>query len=181
MGRGRHGCKRMAVHAVLNAGCKRMLAVRKSMFPNIATHAGGTHPFSACLQTQSHQPVFVSALLVVDRGTRDNDGRRRCHSAEADKEICPVSAQGARHIRCVLVQDFPATRSSWNTGGCGTFYAIVIASAAFKDLPTVKQHKLVTETLKSEIEGIHGLQVWLTFVLVVRMVMYGEQIKTIPE
>jgi stress-induced morphogen len=69
----------------------------------------------------------------------------------------------------------PATRSSWNTGGCGTFYAIVIASAAFKDLPTVKQHKLVTETLKSEIEGIHGLQVLLTFVLVVVLtVMYGR-------
>ncbi|PFH52612.1 hypothetical protein AMATHDRAFT_139795 [Amanita thiersii Skay4041] len=45
------------------------------------------------------------------------------------------------------------------SGGCGTFYAIVIASEAFTGLSTVKQHRLVTETLKSEIEGIHGLQV----------------------
>lgn len=44
-------------------------------------------------------------------------------------------------------------------GGCGTFYAIVIASDDFKGLPIVKQHRLVTETLKQEIEGIHGLQV----------------------
>jgi stress-induced morphogen len=44
-------------------------------------------------------------------------------------------------------------------GGCGSFYAITIASQAFKGLPVVKQHKLVTETLKEEIEGIHGLQV----------------------
>jgi BolA-like protein len=44
-------------------------------------------------------------------------------------------------------------------GGCGSFYAISITSDTFKGLLTVKQHKLVTETLKSEIEGIHGLQV----------------------
>ena len=44
-------------------------------------------------------------------------------------------------------------------GGCGTFYAIVIASDTFKGLSVVKQHRLVTSTLKQEIEGIHGLQV----------------------
>lgn len=44
-------------------------------------------------------------------------------------------------------------------GGCGSFYAITIASESFKGLSTVKQHKLVTEALKQEIEGIHGLQV----------------------
>ncbi|KIY72970.1 bola-like protein [Cylindrobasidium torrendii FP15055 ss-10] len=45
------------------------------------------------------------------------------------------------------------------SGGCGSFYAIVIASDAFKGLSTLKQHKLVTQTLKSDIEGIHGLQI----------------------
>ena len=44
-------------------------------------------------------------------------------------------------------------------GGCGTFFAITIASKAFKGIPVVKQHRLVNETLKKEIEGIHGLQV----------------------
>jgi BolA-like protein 3 len=44
-------------------------------------------------------------------------------------------------------------------GGCGTFYAISITSEAFKGLPIVKQHRLVNDTLKKEIEGIHGLQV----------------------
>jgi len=51
----------------------------------------------------------------------------------------------------LLVQDV--------SGGCGTFYAITIASQAFKGLPIVKQHRLVTEVLKQEIEGIHGLQI----------------------
>lgn len=44
-------------------------------------------------------------------------------------------------------------------GGCGTFYAILIKSEAFRGLSTIKQHRLVNETLKEEIEGIHGLQV----------------------
>lgn len=46
-----------------------------------------------------------------------------------------------------------------SAGGCGTFYAIHISSEAFRGLPTVKQHRLVNEVLKKEIEGIHGLQV----------------------
>lgn len=45
------------------------------------------------------------------------------------------------------------------TGGCGAFYAINIASESFKGLTTVKQHRLVNETLKEDIAGIHGLQV----------------------
>ncbi|KAI9430933.1 bola-like protein [Lactarius indigo] len=50
----------------------------------------------------------------------------------------------------LLVQDV--------SGGCGTFYAITIASTAFKGIPVVKQHRLVNDVLKKEIEGIHGLQ-----------------------
>ncbi|ETW84476.1 hypothetical protein HETIRDRAFT_17930, partial [Heterobasidion irregulare TC 32-1] len=51
----------------------------------------------------------------------------------------------------LLVQDV--------SGGCGSFYAITIASQAFKGLSIVKQHRLVNDALKKEIEGIHGLQV----------------------
>ena len=47
-------------------------------------------------------------------------------------------------------------------GGCGAFYAITIASEAFKGIPVVKQHRLVNEALKKEIAGIHGLQVLLS-------------------
>ncbi|PCH41626.1 bola-like protein [Wolfiporia cocos MD-104 SS10] len=45
------------------------------------------------------------------------------------------------------------------SGGCGTFYQIIIASDTFKGLSTVKQHRMVNEVLKQEIQGIHGLQV----------------------
>jgi stress-induced morphogen len=44
-------------------------------------------------------------------------------------------------------------------GGCGSFYAILVSSPAFKGLSTIKQHKLVNEVLKEDIKGIHGLQV----------------------
>ncbi|KAJ7873280.1 bola-like protein, partial [Mycena olivaceomarginata] len=45
------------------------------------------------------------------------------------------------------------------SGGCGTFFAITIASETFKGIPMVKQHQLVTRTIKEEIEEIHGLQI----------------------
>lgn len=35
----------------------------------------------------------------------------------------------------------------------------MIASDEFKGLPLVKQQRLVNQTLKEEIQGIHGLQV----------------------
>lgn len=45
------------------------------------------------------------------------------------------------------------------SGGCGSFYAIVVASKEFQGLNTVKQHRMVNECLKDIIGGIHGLQV----------------------
>ncbi|KIJ56578.1 hypothetical protein M422DRAFT_197568 [Sphaerobolus stellatus SS14] len=50
----------------------------------------------------------------------------------------------------LLVQDI--------SGGCGDFYAITIASSAFKDLTTLKQHRMVQTELKDVIKSIHGLQ-----------------------
>jgi len=66
------------------------------------------------------------------------------------------------------------------TGGCGSFYAITIASQSFNGLSIVKQHKLVTETLKQEIEGIHGLQVCVLLNDILH-VQNGCQIKTIAQ
>lgn len=47
----------------------------------------------------------------------------------------------------------------FSPGGCGTFYAINVASPAFIGISKVKQHRLVNEILKEEIAGIHGLTV----------------------
>lgn len=44
-------------------------------------------------------------------------------------------------------------------GGCGSFYAITIASEKLKGLPILKQHRRVKEVLKDDMGGLHGLQV----------------------
>ncbi|KJA24586.1 hypothetical protein HYPSUDRAFT_38644 [Hypholoma sublateritium FD-334 SS-4] len=69
--------------------------------------------------------------------------------------------QGEQLITQKLTEKFSPSQLQVQdvSGGCGSFYAITIASEAFKGLPIVKQHKLVTETLKQEIAGIHGLQI----------------------
>lgn len=38
-------------------------------------------------------------------------------------------------------------------------YEIYVESKEFKGLSTVKQHRLITETLKSEIKDMHGLRI----------------------
>ncbi|EJT97711.1 bola-like protein [Dacryopinax primogenitus] len=68
--------------------------------------------------------------------------------------------EGERTIASKLREVFSPSRLDVEdvSGGCGTFYAITIQSSAFRDMTLVKQHKLVTKTLKEDIEGIHGLQ-----------------------
>ncbi len=38
-------------------------------------------------------------------------------------------------------------------------YAVEIASAKFKGVPLVKQHRMVTECLKEDIKDFHGIQI----------------------
>ncbi|CAA7260254.1 unnamed protein product [Cyclocybe aegerita] len=72
----------------------------------------------------------------------------------------PGLSEGEQHIYAKLTEKFAPSQLQVQdvSGGCGSFYAITIASEAFKGLPIVKQHKLVNETLKAEIKDIHGLQ-----------------------
>lgn len=44
-------------------------------------------------------------------------------------------------------------------GGCGSFYAVTIASEKLKGLPILKQHRRIKEVLKDDMAGLHGLQV----------------------
>ncbi|OBZ71783.1 putative bolA-like protein C4B3.11c [Grifola frondosa] len=76
----------------------------------------------------------------------------------------PGLSEGERTIFNKLTEKFsPAELTVQDvSGGCGTFYHIVISSESFKGLTMVKQHRLVNDTLKKEIEGIHGLQLKTT-------------------
>ncbi|KAF9452142.1 bola-like protein [Macrolepiota fuliginosa MF-IS2] len=70
-------------------------------------------------------------------------------------------SEGERDIYQKLTEKFSPTtlRVQDVSGGCGSFYAIMIASDQFKGLSRVKQHQLVTQTLEKEIASIHGLQI----------------------
>ncbi|CAE6509844.1 unnamed protein product [Rhizoctonia solani] len=72
---------------------------------------------------------------------------------------CLNGPNGAPEYPLSRAKPRPEPRRYTVSRGCGTFYAISITSAAFKGLPMVKQHKLVTEELKQEIAGFHGLQI----------------------
>ncbi|KIY45871.1 bola-like protein, partial [Fistulina hepatica ATCC 64428] len=74
----------------------------------------------------------------------------------------PDLSEGEKTIFTKLSERFTPSQlrvQDVSGSGCGTFYAIQISSPAFNGLSLVKQHRLVTETLKSEIQDIHGLQV----------------------
>ncbi|VDC06218.1 unnamed protein product [Peniophora sp. CBMAI 1063] len=72
----------------------------------------------------------------------------------------PDLDEGERNIFSKLAERFQPSALNVQdvSGGCGSFYAIAITSDAFKGLSTIKQHRLVNDALKREIEGIHGLQ-----------------------
>lgn len=45
------------------------------------------------------------------------------------------------------------------SGGCGQMFEISVESVEFKGMPRVKQHQLITETLKNEIKNMHGVRI----------------------
>ncbi|KAF8803791.1 bola-like protein, partial [Phlegmacium glaucopus] len=99
--------------------------------------------------------LFPTAHAV---GTFTTAATRR--NAKAFNHFSNLS-EGEQNIYAKLTAKFTPSQLQVQdvSGGCGTFYAITISSSAFQGLSTLKQHKLVTDTLKLEIEGIHGLQI----------------------
>ncbi len=45
------------------------------------------------------------------------------------------------------------------SGGCGAMFEVYVEAPDFKGLRVVKQHKLVTDALKSQIKEMHGLRI----------------------
>ena len=70
---------------------------------------------------------------------------------------------GEDRIKSILQQNFsPNSTIEVNdiSGGCGDMYEIYVESEDFIGKRTIKQHKLVTETLKDEIKNMHGLRIF---------------------
>ncbi|KAJ3045794.1 BolA-like protein 3 [Rhizophlyctis rosea] len=73
----------------------------------------------------------------------------------------PKYTDGEKHIHVKLAEKLVATRLTVTdiSGGCGSMYAVEIASPQFAGLSPVKQHRMVTEVLKDDIKQMHGIQI----------------------
>ncbi|OCF36460.1 hypothetical protein I316_01709 [Kwoniella heveanensis BCC8398] len=102
---------------------------------------------TASASTFAFRPVFSGS-----RGLR--------HNSSASSAAPPPLDKGEQAIYDKLKAAFPGKKLEVQdvSGGCGSFYAIIISSPAFKGLTTIKQHKLVNQCLKEDIKDIHGLQ-----------------------
>ena len=83
---------------------------------------------------------------------------RRQEEAAAEEQREQTS--GEKDIEDILKKEFSPQKMLVQdvSGGCGSFYSIVIASSKFNGISTVKAHRLVNAALKDIIKEIHGLQ-----------------------
>ncbi|KAI9004050.1 bola protein [Gaertneriomyces semiglobifer] len=84
------------------------------------------------------------------------------HSPESTlAPLQPDYTEGERTIHEKLANQLQATklRVADISGGCGSMYAVQIASPLFRGQSLVKQHRMVTELLKDDIKGMHGIQI----------------------
>ncbi|KAG7159250.1 bolA-like protein 3 [Homarus americanus] len=73
-----------------------------------------------------------------------------------------ATVDGEAKLTDLLRQRFPqasAVEVQDISGGCGSMYEVWVEASDFKGLSRVKQHKLITETLKAEIKDMHGLRI----------------------
>uniref|UniRef100_A0A034V251 BolA-like protein 3 n=2 Tax=Endopterygota TaxID=33392 RepID=A0A034V251_BACDO len=45
------------------------------------------------------------------------------------------------------------------SGGCGAMFEVFVEDKEFEGLSTLKQHKLITQTLKEQIKNMHGVRI----------------------
>lgn len=73
------------------------------------------------------------------------------------------AASAEQKMEDILRKKFPLAKSIEVvdvSGGCGAMYEISVVTPEFKGLSIVKQHRLINETLKEEIKGMHGLRIY---------------------
>ncbi|KAJ2960838.1 hypothetical protein NQZ79_g3844 [Umbelopsis isabellina] len=100
--------------------------------------------------------TFVNSGSYAGRSLRSLQASR-LYSSESETASL---TEGERHIYNKLTNELTPLRLQVAdvSGGCGSMYAIDIASSQFKGLSVVKQHRKINEILKEEIKGMHGLQ-----------------------
>ncbi|WVQ69913.1 uncharacterized protein L199_008136 [Kwoniella botswanensis] len=115
-----------------------------------------THRLRSLLNTSTAIP---RSSTLTSSASRINQFQFQFRSYSTPTPTPPLD-KGEQAIYDKLKSAFPGKRLEVQdvSGGCGSFYAILISSNKFKGLSTIKQHKLVNACLKEDIQGIHGLQ-----------------------
>mmetsp|Transcript_139 Transcript_139/g.215 ORF Transcript_139/g.215 Transcript_139/m.215 type:complete len:102 (+) Transcript_139:33-338(+) len=70
-----------------------------------------------------------------------------------------TDAEKAMTEKLTLALEATDVRVEDKSGGCGSFYAIMVESPKFAGLTTLKQHMLVKSTLADEMAQVHGATV----------------------
>ncbi|KAL9914304.1 bolA-like protein 3 [Glossina fuscipes] len=81
------------------------------------------------------------------------------------RQFCSKASKNAeQQIRLLLMARFPQASIKVNdvSGGCGAMFDVFVEDFEFKGLTTLRQHKLVTNTLKDKIKEMHGLRIHTT-------------------
>ncbi|CAH2041805.1 unnamed protein product, partial [Iphiclides podalirius] len=98
---------------------------------------------------RSLRPLISTRTHAVGGG-----GAFEQKSVTKEQQLTEVLKRSLPGITYISVQDI--------SGGCGAMFEISIEAKEFVGLPRVKQHRLVTESLKSEIAEMHGIRIHTT-------------------
>ncbi|XP_045774206.1 bolA-like protein 3 [Maniola jurtina] len=98
--------------------------------------------------------VFAPYRDKLSRAVGGNGTAFEKNSVSKEQQLTEVLKKSLPGITYVSVQDI--------SGGCGAMFEISIEAKEFVGLSTVKQHRLVTNTLKTEIAEMHGIRIHTT-------------------
>ncbi|XP_013191524.1 bolA-like protein 3 [Amyelois transitella] len=76
------------------------------------------------------------------------------NSETKEQQLSTVLKQSLPGITYLSVEDI--------SGGCGAMFEISVEAKEFVGLSRVKQHRLVTDSLKTEIAEMHGIRIHTT-------------------
>ncbi|CAD6240863.1 GSCOCG00008966001-RA-CDS [Cotesia congregata] len=70
--------------------------------------------------------------------------------------------QAEEKMTSILRNKFPKAQTievNDISGGCGAMFEVNVITCEFDGLSTVKQHRLINDTLKNEIKDMHGIRI----------------------
>ncbi|XP_026330845.1 bolA-like protein 3 [Hyposmocoma kahamanoa] len=103
------------------------------------------------------EPVRTKLFRVAGEGGSAGAGAAVGNSAFSrnsvtkEQQLSTALRRSLPGITYVSVQDI--------SGGCGAMFEVSVEAKEFAGLSRVKQHQLVTDSLKSEIAEMHGIRI----------------------